>query len=179
MFGFTEESFDLYKKAVTHTILEEVLPSLMDRTSFIAPADKGMKAQNNVVAMGIFMDIQLITALAASQIAYDYASMQDEGDKSEEEILEMLHIKYLDYVEKNLVQEGVCFSVDAPTEIVGDILLELPYIYADYNTSEGFDQLTYLEERAESYNNYVGKYLCYNDEEILEEGLDEDEEGDY
>jgi len=167
MFGLTEEEMDLYRDLAQDFAVRDVAPQVVGNSKFITPLimveDK--PTPNRVYVQQLVTDIETIITLTASHMAYDYAHLQCESDMEEQEIIKYLHTKYEDYVVMQFIKYGITFTLDTITEIVGSIILELPYLYVSVIQDEDFDEDDFLEEKLQAYNDYLNENFAEEEEE--------------
>jgi hypothetical protein len=178
MFGLTEQEMDLYRDLAQDFAVEHVAPTVKKQSQFMTPVVlKGDKYIPNTVFLGqLLTDIETIVTLTAKDMAYDYAFFQAESDMKEAEIIKHLHEKFESYVLLQFVKYGITFSTDVLSEIVGEIILELPYLYVSAIEDDEFDEDEFLEERLIAYNDYLDKnFTKPEDDDFLEEDIEEEE----
>lgn len=178
MFGFTEYEMEVYQNKVQSFAIQEVAHSVVGSARFITPAtQKGDKVTPDMGFIKLILtDIETIITLTGTAMAYEYAHLQAESDLLEDDVIHHLHTKYEGYVITQFVKYGVVFTNDVIAEIVGNIILELPYIYAEVLDGEDFSEEEFLEERLEAYNEYLDTNFYQDDEDL--EDFDEDFEDD-
>lgn len=178
MFGLTEQEMNLYRDLAQDFAIVNVAPKIKKRSQFITPlTPKGseMVPDMNYLRM-VLTDLETIITLTATNMAYEYAHLQCETDLSEHEVIKHLHNKYEDYVFIQFVKYGIAPTSDIMSEIAGEIILELPYLYAEAIEDEDFDDDKFLEERLQAYNDYLDENFSYPDDDDEDEDLDEEEE---
>lgn len=175
MFGLTEEEMNIYRDLAQDFAVEDVAPKIKKRSQFITPLVQ--KGEEMVPDMGylrrLLTDLETIITLTAVNIAHEYAHLQCETNLEEHEVIKHLHNKYEDYVFKQFVKYGIAPTSDIMSEIAGEIILELPFLYAEVIQDENFDEDAFLEERLAAYNDYLNENFSYPDDEEEE---DEEEE---
>lgn len=173
MFGLTETEMNYFRDLAQDFAVEEVSHTIKKRSQFIAPLiQKGEELVPNMVYLRqILTDLETTITLTATNMAYDYAHLECDTDLEEQEIIKHLHKKYEDYVFRQFIKYGIAPTSDIMGEIVGEIILELPYMYAESIDNDDFDEDEFLEEKLAAYNDYL-------DENFSEPDDDEDDEED-
>jgi hypothetical protein len=173
MFGLTDYEMEMYRNNAQDFAVREVTPRIVSNSKFMTPVliqedrmipDRGYVNQ-------IVTDIETIITLTATNMSYEYAHLQCESELEESQIIAQLHEKFEGYVIMQLIKYGLAFTTDVVTEIVSEIVLELPYLYIAVVEDEDFDDELFLEERLEAYNDYLDSNFA--DEEEDEEDIDE------
>lgn len=169
MFGLTESEMDTYRSMAQDFAVRDVVPLLLSKSQIITPliVHNGKQVPDKDFVKDMVQDIEISVTLTTVSMAVDYAHLQVESDKEEEEIIKHLHTKYENNLTSQFIRYGICFSSDVITEIVGQIVLELPYLYMAVIEDEDFDEDSFLEEKMEAYNNYLLEN--FSEEEIDEE----------
>jgi hypothetical protein len=174
MFGLTEFEMEMYRNNTQDFAVREVTPRIMSNSKCIAPIL--MQGDKLLPDMGfvnqLMTDLETIITLTATNMSYEYAHLQCESELSESQIISQLHEKYESYVFMQMIKYGIAFTTDVITEIVGEIVLELPYLYISVVEDDGFDEDIFLEERLEAYNEYLDSNFSEYEEED-EEDFDE------
>ncbi len=168
MFGLTEEEVVLYKDLAQDYAVRDVAPTIISASKFITPLveDKNGKPKPDALYIQqLLTDIETVITLTTTHMAYDYAYLQCESDKDEEGILKHLHNKYEDYLVSQFIKYGIAFTTAILTKIIGEIILELPFLYASVIYEDDFDGDEFLDEKLEAYE----KYLEENFSDDLEE----------
>lgn len=158
MFGLTQQEMDLYNFLVQDFAIRDVTPIVVSKSKFITPLmdnGKGKKVPNSAYVNQLVQDIETIITITAMSIAMEYAHLQAESEKSEKEIIEYLHTKYEDHLVMQFIRYGVTFSTDVLSEIIGEIIIELPYLYINAIEDENFNEDSFLEEKMEAYSKYL------------------------
>jgi len=179
MFGFTEHEMEIYQNDVQAFAIEEVTTKVVQNSKFVTPAvqQEGKVVISDRFVQGIFNDIQTVITLTASAMAYEYAFLQDDAEAVEDEIIKHLHTKYEGYTISQFIKYSVVFTQDIIPEIVGELVLELPYLYAAARCSDEFDDELFLEERLAAYTEYLdSNYFEFEGLDDYEDFDDEDEE---
>lgn len=178
MFGLTEQEMDLYRDLAQDFAVQDVAPTVIGNSKFITPATtKGDKLIPDAAFVNqIVTDVETTITLTASHMAYDYAYLQCESSMSEQEIIKHLHQKYEDYVVTQFIKYGIVFTADITKEIVGGIILELPYLYVSVIQDEEFNEDDFLEEKLAAYNDYLNENFASEDVDEDEGGEEEEEE---
>jgi hypothetical protein len=171
MFGLSEQEMDLYRDLAQDFAVRDVAPKVVGNAGFMTPL---IQQEDKIVPNRTFInqlvtDIETIVTLTASHMAYEYAYLECDSEMSEEEIIQYLHNKYDTYVTQQYIKYGIAATADVVTEIVGNIILELPYLYGSVIEDDDFDEDEFLEERLAAYNNYLNDNFSDSDEEIEEE----------
>lgn len=178
MFGLTEKEMNLYKDLAQDFAVRDVTPIIISKAKVMTPLVQ--KGDNSVPDMEyvklILHDIETIITITAAHMAYDYAYLQAESDKKEEEIIKHLHEKYDNYLFTQFIRYGLAHTLDVISEIIGEIILELPYLYISVIEDENFDEDTFLEEKMDAYERYLEENFPDYEEEEEEEDEDEGEE---
>ena len=172
MFGLTEDEMEGYRSLTQDFAVQEVAPRIVSKAQFMTPV---LRQDEEIVPDREFLnqiltDLETIITLTASNMAHDYAYLQAESEKDEGEILAHLHSKYESYVMVQMIKYGMAFTVDAMTEIVEEIILELPYLYIMVVEDEEFDEDEFLEERLGAYSDYLDRNFADEDEDEGAEG---------
>lgn len=177
MFGLTEYEMEGYRNLAQDFAVQEATPRIVSNSQFMTPIlmQGGELVPDRNFVNQILTDLETIITLTAVHMAYEYAYLQAESELKESEIIGRLHNKYESYVMVQMIKYGLTFTTEAITEIVGEVVLELPYLYIMVVEDEDFDEDEFLEERLESYNLYLDKNFGGRNEEDDEE---EDEEED-
>jgi hypothetical protein len=171
MFGLNEQEMDLYKDLAQDFAVRDVAPKVVSNSRFITPLVEGEGGKDTPDVLFIrqlLTDIETIITITASHMAYEYAHLQCESEQPEEEVVRILHTKYEDHLVSQFIKYGIAFTQGILKEIIGDIILELPYLYMTVIEDKDFNADDFLEEKLEAYN----KYLDENFSEV------EDEEGE-
>src|SRR5206468_2208182 len=178
MFGLTEQEMDFYRTSVTDFAVQDITPQIVSNAKYMTPVIEvnGERVPNKPYVMKIVSDIEEIIVLTATHMAYEYAYLQAESTMIELEIIKFLHNKYEDSLFKYFFKIVVACTTDAVTEIIGEIILELPWLYSRAMDEDKFNVEEFLEEKLEAYNDYMNEN--FNDmsdpDEDDEEDLDED-----
>lgn len=177
MFGLTDREMESYRNNTQDFAVREVTPRIVSNSKFMTPATiQGDKViPDKVFFAQLVTDLETIITLTATNMSHDYAYLQCESKMSEAQIIAYLHDKYESYVLMQLFKYGVAFTSEAVAEIVGEIVLELPYLYIAVVEDENFDEDSFLEERLDAYNDYLESNFADDD---FDEDLYEDEDDD-
>lgn len=180
MFGLSEQEMDLYRDLAQDFAVTDVAPQVVGNAQFMTSMVKiGNEVVPNRAAVNqMATDIETIITMTAVNMAYEYAHLECESELTEEEIIKHLNDKYDTYVVQQFLKYGLVFSADVILEIVGQTILELPYLYASAIQAETFDSDEFLEEKLAAYNDYLTENFSdgFDDDEEDYEGEDEDEE---
>ncbi|QIW88655.1 hypothetical protein P59_057 [Bacillus phage P59] len=175
MFGLTEFEMEMYRNNTQDFAVREVTPRIVSNAKIMTPVlmqgDKMVPDRGYVNQL--VTDLETIITLTATNMSYEYAYLQCESELSESEIIAHLHEKYESYVLMQMVKYGVAFTTDFLTEVVSEIVLELPYLYISVVEDEDFDDELFLEERLEAYNEYLDSNFAEDEDEEDEEDIDE------
>jgi len=177
MFGFEEYKMEMYLDCAQDYAVQEVAPKVLQNSKFIVPATmKGKEVvANATVYKQLLTDVETIVTLTMTSAAYNYAFLQAESEMAEEAIIKHLHDKYDSYVLMQFIKYGIAFTSEAITEIVGEIILELPYLFGDC-LDEDDEEGKELEKRLEAYNEYLDTY--FYTETVTDEDFEEEEEAE-
>lgn len=168
MFGFTEEEFEVYKDMAQDYAVRDVAPTIVSASKFLTPVVKhkgGKPKHDTLFIQQILNDIETIITLTTTHMAYDYAYLQYEEDRDEEEILKHLHGKYEDYLVSQFIKYGITFTTEILTKIVGEIILELPFLYTSVAYEDDFDEDEFLDEKLKAYEKYLEENFSDDSEE--------------
>jgi hypothetical protein len=178
MFGLTEHEMESYLSSMQAFAIQEAAPSVVGGAKFMMPAtQKGEKLVPDSTFFKLLVtDIETIITLTATSMAYEYAHLQHEAKLDEHEIVKHLHTKYDTNVLNQFIKYGLVSTTDVIPDIVGTLVLELPYIYAEVMEDEEFDEKDFLAERLEAYDEYLDTNF-YTEEPF--EGLDDYDDEDY
>jgi hypothetical protein len=178
MFGLNEQEMELYRDFTHDFAVKEVAPKIVGHAQFLTPAVKqgDEYVHDSSYLRCMILDVETIITLTAVNMGYEYAYLQSEDDKTEKEIIDHLHEKYDSYINTQFIKYAVACSADVTKQIVGDLILELPYIYVSIFEDENFDEEDFLEKKLEAYNDYLNEN--FTDEE-LDEDFEEDLEEDF
>lgn len=180
MFGFTDYEMDRYRDLAQDFAVTEVAPNVIKQSQFVVQAymvdnqqviDKAHLGQ-------MVSDLEKIITFTASHMAYEYANLQCELEWEESEIIKHLHTKYEDYLVIQFIKYGLAFTLDVLTEIIGGIILELPYLYVSVMEDDEFDDDKFLEDKLEAYNDYMKNHMQEYKEEPEPEHEPEDDKLD-
>lgn len=176
MFGLTEEEMNLYRDLAQDFAVMDVTPKIKKEAQFITPVviQDNEHVPDLVFLRQLLTDLETIITLTTTNMAYEYAHLQCETELSENEIIQRLHNKYEDYLIKNFIKYGIAFTEDVITEIVGEIILELPYLYISVIQDESFDEDEFLENKLAAYNDYLNE----NFSGLYDDFLEDEEEGE-
>ena len=174
MFGLTEQEMDLYRDLSQDFAVRELTPRIVGNSKFITPLiqQDGEIVPNRQYINQLVTDIETLITFVTSHMAYEYAHLQDDSEITEQEIIKHLHSKYEDYLITQFIKYSIAFTTDIASEIVGGIILELPYLYAEVIQDANFDEDEFLEEKLQAYNDYLNENFTdsKNYEKTEEEG---------
>lgn len=167
MFGLSEGEMETYQEVVQNFAVTEVTPKICETAIMVLQAykfgDIVAPALADVVSMK--RDIESVVTLTSIHMSYEYAHLQCEMEMDEADVIKQLHTKYETYVINQFIKYGLGFTVDTIGHVVGEIMLELPYLYVQAIEDDNFDDDLFLEEKLEAYNNYLDKYFSKKDED--------------
>ncbi|AYJ75141.1 hypothetical protein BSP36_054 [Bacillus phage BSP36] len=171
MFGLSDKELIAYRNTIHDYVLDDLSPYIIEKVVYMAPfiTKDGERTPDLQFVSTLVRDVENVILLAISAMSYEYAHLQCDLDLNEKDIIERLHYKYDNFIVHKFIQKGIAFSPEIVTEIIGDAILQLPYIYVNAIEDEDFDEDSFLEERADAYSAYI-------DENFTEE---EDDFGDY
>jgi hypothetical protein len=172
MFGLTEQEMDSYRMSAQDFAVQDLTPQIVSNAKYMTPIieQNGERVPNKLYVAKLVSDIESIIILTATHMAYDYAYLQAESDMQELEIIKHLHEKYEDSVFKYFIKIGVACTPDIYTEIVSEVILELPWLYSKAMNEEKFNVEEFLESKLEAYNDYLNEN--FNDEDDDDEDFD-------
>jgi hypothetical protein len=175
MFGLKEHELDRYIAITQDFAVQDVTPLVISNSKFITPLlrENDKKYPDADFVIDLIADVETIITLTATHIAYEYAYLQSELEQKEEDIIKHLHTKNEDYLISLFIKYGISFTEDVLIEIIGGVILELPYLYGAVLMDENFDEDKFLEEKLEAYNQYLNE----NFPKMMTETELEDEEG--
>lgn len=156
MFGLSEREMEFYKNSSQEFATKDVIPSIMGHSKFVTPMiKKGKKEQPDTdYANQMIGDIETVITLLISHMCYEYAYLQTHSDDEEAAIIKLVHNKYESRLIDLFIKYGIAFSTDIVQEVVGNVVLELPYIYMAALDSDKFDEKAF-EEKMDAYEEYV------------------------
>jgi len=177
MFGLTEHEMESFLTGMQTFAIQEAAHSVVTGARFMTPAtQKGEKLIPDTSFFKLLVtDIETIITLTATSMAYEYAHLQHEGKLGEHEIVKHLHTKYDTNVLNQFIKYGLVSTTDVIPDIVGTLVLELPYIYSEVREDEEFSEDDFLAERLEAYDEYLDTNFYTDDFEGLDD-YDEEEE---
>jgi hypothetical protein len=171
MFGLTEHEMETFLSSMQSFAIQEAAHSVVTGARFMTPATQ--KGEKLVPDTGFFKllvtDIETIITLTATSMAYEYAHLQHEAKLGEHEIVKHLHTKYDTNVLNQFIKYGLVSTTDVIPDIVGTLVLELPYIYAEVREDEEFSEDDFLAERLEAYDEYLDTNFYTDDFEGLDD----------
>lgn len=172
MFGLTESEMDLYKDLSQDFAVRDVAPMVVKNAKFMTHiiTHNGKKQPDAAYVNQIATDVETIITLTATHMAYEYAYLQFSSEKSEVDILKDLHDKYDSYLFSQFIKYGITFTSEVFAEIIGAILLELPFIYLSVIEGEDFEDQGIMEDKIKAYDQYL------RDNFPEEEDIEEEEE---
>lgn len=169
MFGLNEQEMNEYKEYTQSFAIRDLSPRVIEEAKIIAPTtyDDNENIQvDRVFVQQLITDIETIVTITTFQIAYDYAYMQTREEIAEEELIEAIYRTYEGVLMNQFIKYSITFTSDVIASILGEIILELPFIYSSAIQDDNFDEDLFLEERLEAYNTYLEKnFLNIEDEE--------------
>jgi len=167
MFGLSEIELDDYREIAQDFAVSELTPMIVEEakllTVLIEKDGKLLPLPSYINKM--IGDLEQIITLTTVNMACDYAGLVSEMKLKEAEIIKHLHEKYESYVTKQFIKYNLCFTVESADRIVGEIILELPYLYVDAVDNEEFDGDKYLEEKLVAYNEYLETNPIFGEED--------------
>lgn len=176
MFGMTASEMTVYREMSQYHAINTIAPIIIEESEFVAPLIEGNKSKRPKPDMEhvkqVVTDINSIITMTTIHTAYEYAHMQTEIEKDESDIIAQLHTKYETYLINQFIDYGITFGVEAIARIIGEIIIELPYIYSSAIEDVKFNPDTFLEENMEAYEKYLGD----NFPNFLEERDDEEDD---
>jgi hypothetical protein len=181
MFGLTEQEMDFYRTSVTDFAVEDITPQIVSNAKIMTPivTVNGERIPNKPYVIKLVSDLEEIIVLTATHMAYEYAYLQAESKMVELEIIKFLHLKYEDSLLKYFIKIGIVCTSDVITEIIGEIILELPWLYSRAMDEDKFNVEEFLEEKLEAYNDYMNENFNEmsdpDDEDDWDEDLDEED----
>lgn len=175
MFGLTEQEMDNFLGLAQDFAVMNVAQEVRNSAQFIIPAthEDGKTIPNTMYLSHLLTDLEFIITLTSVNMSYEYAHLQCETDLNEEEIINYLHNKFEDFLFRQFIKYGLAPTSDVISEVVGEIILELPYLYAEAIEDEDFDEDVFLEEKLKAYNKYLDENFSYPDDEDNDSGEDE------
>lgn len=182
MFGLTEEEMDLYRDLAQDFAVEQLAQTIVKRSQIMTPVVLvgNERKPDMKFLQRMLTDFEVICTITTTNMAYDYAHLQCDSDMEEHEIINHLHKKYENYVVQQFIKYAVAFTSEIPSEIVGEIILELPYLYVSAISDDEFDEDEFLEQKLAAYNAYMDDNFSYSGDEDYDEDEDfledEDEE---
>lgn len=177
MFGLTIEEFSLYRDLAQDYAVNQVAPTIINTSEILTPMNKDAKKGPNMeFVTQLVGDIETIITLATIHSAYDYAHYQGENELDEAEVIKRIHVDYETYLINQFISYGVTFDIVAISRILGEIILELPYMYSAVIEDESFDPDGFLEEKMMAYEDYLEEnFPDYLPDDLDEEDEDEEE----
>lgn len=171
MFGLTEQEMDSYKIIVQDYAVRDVTPMVVGSAKFITPVieQEGKESPDTEYVNKLVTDVEIVITLTALHMALDYAYLQSDSNKKEKEIVKSLHVKYETFLINQFIRYGVSFTEEVLSEIIGQILLELPYLYLMAIQDEDFDDDQFLIDKMEAYEEYIESTLLDEDEGEVDE----------
>lgn len=157
MFGLTDQEMDNFRGLAQDFAVTNVAQEVIKGAQFITPVthEDGKITPNTMYLSHLLTDIEFIITLTSVNMSYEYAHLQCETDLNEEEIINYLHNKFEDFLFRQFIKYGLAPTSDVTSEVVGAIILELPYLYAEAIEDEDFDEEAFLEEKLKAYNKYL------------------------
>lgn len=174
MFGLTEQEMDFYRMSAQDFAVQDVTPQIVSNAKYMTPIieQNGERVPNKAYVIKLVADIEAVIVLTATHMAYEYAYLQAESEMEELEIIKFLHIKYEDSMFRYFIKIGVACTAEVMTEVVGEIILELPWLYSRAMDEEKFNVEDFLESKLEAYNDYMNEN--FNDMSNPDDDWDED-----
>lgn len=171
MFGLTEQEMDFYRITVQDYAVRDVTPMIVGNAKFVTPIieHEGEDIPDAEYVNKLVTDVEIVITLTALNMALDYAYLQSDSDKEEKEIIKNLHEKYDTFLINQFIRYGVSFTEEVLSEILGQILLELPFLYLMAIQDEDFDDDQFLIDKMEAYEEYIESNLLEDEEEVDEE----------
>ncbi|ALA07602.1 hypothetical protein BC01_010 [Bacillus phage BC01] len=167
MFGLSEKDFDEYRDLAQDFAVEELTPNILSGAKLITPLvekdGKLLPIPSHINKM--LSDLETIITLTTVNMACDYADLVTKLELTEADIIKHLHEKYEIYVTNQFIKYCLCFTTEASDLIVGEIILELPYLYVDAISDEDFDGDKYLEDKLKAYNDYLDNNPVFSEED--------------
>lgn len=190
MFGLTEQEMDFFRMSVTDFAVQDVTPQIVSNAKIMTPIIEinGERGPNKPYVIKVVSDIEELIVLTATHMAYEYAYLQAESELEELEIIKSLHEKYENSLLIYMIKMGIVCTSDVLTEIIGEIILELPWLYSRAMDEDKFNVEEFLEEKLEAYNDYMNENFSDMsdpddeddwDEDWYEEFDDEDEDEEF
>lgn len=174
MFGLTEHEMEIYRMSAQDFAVQDVTPQIVSNAIFMTPiiSRQGEKVPDREHVIKMISDVEEIVTLTATHMAYEYAYLQAESDMEELEIIKFLHDKYIDSVFVYMIKIGIACPEEALTEIVSEIILELPWLYSRALDEDKVNVEEFLESKLDAYNSYMQEFP--SDLEAEEDWDDED-----
>lgn len=178
MFGLTEQEIEIYRMSAQDFAVQDVTPQIVSNATFMTPiiSRQGEKVPDREHVIKMVSDVEEIVVLTATHMAYEYAYLQAESDMEELEIIKFLHDKYIESVFVYMIKIGIACPEEALTEIVSEIILELPWLYSRALDEDKVNVEEFLESKLDAYNNYMQDFP--SDLEDDEDDWDDDEDWD-
>lgn len=175
MFGLTEQEMDNFRGLAQDFAVTNVAQEVIKSAQFIIPVthEDDKTIPNTMYLSHLLTDLEFIITLTAMNMSYEYAHLQCETNLNEEEIINYLHNKFEDFLFRQFIKYGLAPTSDVMSEVVGEIILELPYLYAEAIEDEDFDEDAFLEEKLKAYNKYLDENFSYPDDEDNDSDDDE------
>lgn len=175
MFGLTEQEMDNFRGLAQDFAVTNVAQEVIKSAQFIIPVthEDDKTTPNTMYLSHLLTDLEFIITLTAMNMSYEYAHLQCETNLNEEEIINYLHNKFEDFLFRQFIKYGLAPTSDVMSEVVGEIILELPYLYAEAIEDEDFDEDAFLEEKLKAYNKYLDENFSYPDDEDNDSDDDE------
>lgn len=170
MFGLTEVEMERYKELAHNFAVQDVTPMIMSKSIIAAPLKAGASkpSPDAEFVQHLVLDIETVITLTVFSMAYEYAYLQT-TDMDELDIIKHLHHKYDGYLVMQFIKYCVAFTPEIIQEILGEIVLELPYLYSAAIEGDYFDEDAFLEEKLDAYSDYLAEYFSDVDAEEGEE----------
>jgi len=157
MFGLSEYELETYKSLTQDFAITEAAPTLASKAQFMVPAEvRGEKIIPDMPYLNqMKTDFETIVTLTATSMAYDYAHLLAESTLKDSEIIDKIYSKHESYVLMQFIKYGIVFTDESIREIVGIIILELPYLYMAVIEEDELEVDDEVEARLEPYYDYV------------------------
>lgn len=178
MFGLTEQEMDFYRMSAQDFAVQDVTPQIVSNAKYMTPIieQNGERVPNKAYVIKMVADIEAVIVLTATHMAYEYAYLQAESEMEELEIIKFLHTKYENSMFTYFFKVGIACTAEVMTEVVGEIILELPWLYSRAMDEKNFNVEEFLESKLEAYNDYMNEN--FNDESDPDDFDDFDDDFD-
>jgi len=179
MFGFTEQELERYKDLVQTYAIRDLAADIVHGAGLIVElVEKDGKYYPVTSSFKTLVtDIEIVLTVNALHMAYDYAHLQDDIEKTEEDIIKYLHDKYETKVINQFIRYGIVTSANVAETVVMEVILELPYLYSlAFKDKESFDGDAFIEERLYAYDEYIENMGAEEEDDDDDDEDEEDEE---